>query len=82
MTVSMGTFAAEPLDVCRIDLKSEKVMCQHWRGGVKQQDRKQRSIKTVDRWVAVPCKQLSHRLPGVSCNKAFGETRLGEPIRE
>lgn len=74
-------FAGDALDVCRIDhdSKVEKTWCQHWRNGIKQQNRL-RSKRTHDRWMAVPCKQLKKYVKDLDCKKGFGEYRFGEPI--
>lgn len=69
-----------PLDACRIDLKSSKVHCQHIRN--RGMRRRERALKTVDRWIAVPCKQLRRRIPEISCKKTLSELRLGEPITD
>lgn len=78
--LSVPAFAAKAkrdhLDACRIDLKSSRVTCQEPKGF------RSHSIKKVDRWIAVPCKQLRKHIPSIRCNKSLGELRLGEPLNE
>lgn len=67
-----------PMDVCRIrdGFGMDKVLCQHFRPrGVSVRIR---AKKTVDGWVAVPCKQLKRHIPEVDCSRRVGFTKLGE----
>jgi hypothetical protein len=67
-----------PLDVCRVTVGfgMERVHCQHFRSGGKTE--RIRSIKTIDSWMAVPCKQLKKYEPTIDCSPRAGFVKLGQ----
>lgn len=75
---------AEPkmrsFDVCRIEQADSGYKCQHIRG--KNVYTKLRNFRTVDRWMAIPCKQLKKLLPDVNCKRTLGEQKFGRPMEE
>lgn len=67
-------------DVCRIEQQDAGYKCQHIRG--KNSYVKLRNFRSVDRWMAIPCKQLKKVLPEVNCKRTLGEQRMGRPMEE
>lgn len=78
-TRALVTSASRSFDVCRLG-DGRTVHCQHVRG--KSVNQRTRSHKTVDRWMAIPCRQLKKLLPEISCKKPMGKVTLGEPQEE
>jgi hypothetical protein len=83
LLLPIAAVAAKPgnMDICRIDHKAERVTCQRWRDG-KKVSRNQIPQKQVDRWMAVPCRQLARHIPDLSCRKSLGEVRMGESVTD